>query len=54
VHPTAGRLVFEHAVFRHGELSEQRLVLYSPTCEEDTLAKMTQLLESDELAAVAG
>jgi transcriptional regulator with XRE-family HTH domain len=45
LHPVAGKLVFEHAVFRH-EASDQRLVLYSPLREEDTAAKLTQLLES--------
>ena len=29
-HPTAGKLVFEHAVFRPQESLEQRLVLYTP------------------------
>src|SRR5581483_5177254 len=38
-HPVVGRLVFEHAVFRH-EGSDQRLVLYSPSCEEDTPEKL--------------
>ena len=50
-HPVAGKLVFEHAVFRH-EGSDQRLVLYSPVSEEDTPAKMARLLERDN-AAVA-
>jgi transcriptional regulator with XRE-family HTH domain len=44
VHPVAGKLVFEHAVFRH-EASDQRLVLYSPLGEEDTPAKLAGLLE---------
>ena len=29
-HPVVGPLVFEHAVFNHGEPPEQRLILYSP------------------------
>jgi transcriptional regulator with XRE-family HTH domain len=50
-HPTVGRLVFEHAVFRHAEFGEQRLILYSPACEHDTPAKLARLMESeDELA----
>jgi transcriptional regulator with XRE-family HTH domain len=44
-HPTAGRLVFHHAVFRYGELFDQRLVLYTPACEDDTPAKLAQLLD---------
>jgi PAS domain-containing protein len=43
-HPSAGRLVFEHAAFRH-EVSDQRLILYSPLHEEDTPAKLAGLLE---------
>jgi transcriptional regulator with XRE-family HTH domain len=52
LHPTAGRLVFHHGVFRHGELSDQRLVLYSPACEDDTPAKLAQLVGSEEPAAL--
>jgi transcriptional regulator with XRE-family HTH domain len=44
LHPVAGRLVFEHAVFRH-EASDQRLVLYSPLGDEDTPAKLARLLQ---------
>jgi transcriptional regulator with XRE-family HTH domain len=51
-HPVVGRLVFEHAVFRH-EGSDQRLVLYSPVCEDDTPAKMARLLEQDDARATA-
>jgi hypothetical protein len=40
-----GRLVFEHAVFRHAEISEQRLILYTPTSDYDTPAKLERLLE---------
>jgi transcriptional regulator with XRE-family HTH domain len=46
-HPVVGPLVFDHAVFTHGESSEQRLVLYSPSCEQDTRAKLAQLLGMD-------
>jgi transcriptional regulator with XRE-family HTH domain len=47
LHPVEGKLVFEHAVFRH-EASDQRLVLYSPLSEEDTPAKLARLLEARE------
>jgi transcriptional regulator with XRE-family HTH domain len=50
LHPIAGKLVFEHAAFRP-EDSDQRLILYSPLCEEDTPAKLARLLETAELAA---
>ena len=43
LHPVVGKLVFEHAVFRH-EASDQRLVLYSPLGEQDTPAKLAELL----------
>ena len=45
-HPVAGRLLFEHALFRHGENPEQRLLLYSPLPEEDTPAKLERLLRN--------
>ena len=40
--------MFDHAVFQHGESGEQRLVLYSPSCEHDTRAKLARLLEDRE------
>jgi transcriptional regulator with XRE-family HTH domain len=43
-HPVAGRLAFEHAVFHHGESSDQRLLLYSPLPDHDTPAKLARLL----------
>jgi transcriptional regulator with XRE-family HTH domain len=46
-HPTAGELVFDHVVFQYGEAGEQRLILYSPTCEHETPEKLAQLLEDD-------
>jgi transcriptional regulator with XRE-family HTH domain len=49
MHPTAGKLLFEHAGFRHGENPEQRLLLYSPLPEEDTPAKLARLLRKREL-----
>jgi PAS domain-containing protein len=48
-HPVVGRLAFAHAVFHHGERSDQRLIVYSPLCEHDTQTKLAQLLEEDEL-----
>ena len=45
VHPVVGPLAFDHAVFHHGEADEYRLILYSPTCEHDTTAKLNRLLE---------
>jgi transcriptional regulator with XRE-family HTH domain len=44
VHPTAGTLIFEHAVFNPQESPEQRLILYSPLPDEDTPAKLAALL----------
>jgi transcriptional regulator with XRE-family HTH domain len=50
-HPVVGPLVFDHAVFNYGDLGEQRLVIYSPSCEHDTRSKLAQLLEPDAVAA---
>jgi len=47
-HPTVGELRFDHAVFQYGEAGEQRLIVYSPSCEQDTRAKLGRLL-ADEL-----
>jgi transcriptional regulator with XRE-family HTH domain len=47
-HPVAGRMVFDHAVFRGIEDPEQRLILYSPSCDEDTPAKLAELLVAAE------
>jgi transcriptional regulator with XRE-family HTH domain len=52
-HPVAGPLSFEHAVFHHGEVTEQRLVLYSPVCEDGTPEKVVELLEDDAGSALA-
>jgi len=49
-HPTAGRLVFEHAVFTPAECTDQRMVLYSPLPEEDTPRKLADLLEDYDSA----
>jgi transcriptional regulator with XRE-family HTH domain len=46
-HPTAGKLVFEHAVFRPQESPEQRLVLYSPSPQANTPEKLAKLLAED-------
>ena len=48
-----GPLVFDHAVFTHGDSGEQRLVVYAPTCEQDTRAKMARLLEEEATALPA-
>jgi hypothetical protein len=45
-HPTAGKLVFEHAVFKLEETPERRLILYTPLPVADTPAKMAKLLQS--------
>jgi transcriptional regulator with XRE-family HTH domain len=47
-HPTAGKLVFEHAVFRPQESPEQRLVLYTPVAKTDTPEKLAKLLAEDD------
>ena len=44
IHPTVGRMVFEHAVFNPQQSPEQRLILYSPLAEDDTPAKLAQLV----------
>lgn len=46
-HPVAGTLIFEHAVFHPTEAPDQRLILYTPVPEEDTPAKLADLLEHD-------
>jgi hypothetical protein len=45
-HPAVGRLLFEHAVFHPGEAPGQRMILYSPLPDDDTPAKLTQLLHA--------
>jgi transcriptional regulator with XRE-family HTH domain len=47
-HPLVGPLAFDHAVFRHGETGDLRLILYTPSCEHDTRAKLARLLQEDE------
>jgi transcriptional regulator with XRE-family HTH domain len=44
LHPVAGRLVFEHAIFNPVDSAEQRLVLYTPVQGEDTAEKLADLL----------
>jgi transcriptional regulator with XRE-family HTH domain len=46
-HPTVGTLIFEHAVFRPEAATEQRLILYTPVPEQDTPAKLAELIEGD-------
>jgi hypothetical protein len=43
-HPKAGKMVFEHAVFKLEQTPEQRLVLYTPLPVADTVEKMAALL----------
>jgi len=43
-HPRAGRMHFEHAVFRLEESPEQRLALYTPLPSANTPAKIARLL----------
>jgi hypothetical protein len=38
-------MVFEHAIFNPQEAPEQRLALYSPLPDEETPAKLAQLLD---------
>jgi hypothetical protein len=45
-HPVVGTMLFEHAVFHPQDTPEQRMVLYSPLRDEDTPAKLAQLLTS--------
>jgi PAS domain-containing protein len=48
IHPEVGPLAFDHAVFRHGETGDLRLILYTPSCEHDTRAKLAALLSETE------
>jgi transcriptional regulator with XRE-family HTH domain len=47
VHPVAGALVFEHAVFNPLQAPEQRLILYTPLPERDTPAKLAELMAAE-------
>ncbi len=44
MHPSVGKLVFEHAVFHPQDEPEQRLIMYSPTDECGTREKLAELL----------
>ncbi len=44
LHPMAGEMAFEHAVFKLEESPEQRLVLYTPLSDNDTETKVMGLL----------
>ncbi|HEY1519047.1 MAG TPA: helix-turn-helix transcriptional regulator [Solirubrobacteraceae bacterium] len=46
-HPTVGELVFDHAVFRHGDTGDQRLIVYAPACDHDTPDKLRRLLADE-------
>ncbi len=48
-HPLVGHLAFDHAVFTYGEAGDQRLVVYSPSSEHDTRAKLARLLEHERM-----
>jgi transcriptional regulator with XRE-family HTH domain len=52
-HPIVGRLVFEHAAFRHDLSADQRLILFSPLADEDTPAKLARLLDGAAVHAVS-
>jgi hypothetical protein len=43
-HPEAGKLVFEHAVFRPEESPEHRFIVYSAVPDADTPEKLERLL----------
>jgi transcriptional regulator with XRE-family HTH domain len=43
-HPVAGTLVFDHAVFSPAEAPDQRLILYTPTGEDDTRERLAKLV----------
>jgi len=43
-HPLVGRLVFDHVVLRPQANPEQRLIMFAPLPEDDTPAKLTELL----------
>jgi hypothetical protein len=45
-HPEAGRLVFDHAVFRPQENQEQRLIVYTAAPDANTPQKLGQLLSA--------
>jgi transcriptional regulator with XRE-family HTH domain len=47
-HPKAGKLAFEHAVFKLEERLEQRLILYSPLPIADTPPKLEKLLRQQK------
>ena len=47
-HPVAGTLCFEHAVFIPAEAPEQRLILWTPSPEGETPAKLARLLEREQ------
>lgn len=44
LHPVAGEMAFEHAVFKLEESPEQRLVLYTPLSDDETAEKVQRLL----------
>jgi transcriptional regulator with XRE-family HTH domain len=53
LHPVAGMMSFSHAVFHPAERLEQRLILYSPLPENDTAAKLAELMAGHAAPAAA-
>jgi transcriptional regulator with XRE-family HTH domain len=51
MHPTAGKLVFDNAVFHPQEAPEQRVIIYAPTDDGDTREKLAELLSGRVLVA---
>jgi transcriptional regulator with XRE-family HTH domain len=49
-HPVAGMMSFSHAVFHPAEKLEQRLVLYTPLPENDTVEKLSALIAGRPIA----
>ena len=45
-HPAAGAMTFEHMSFSIDDGSDMKLIVYTPLAEDDTVAKMTALLDA--------
>jgi transcriptional regulator with XRE-family HTH domain len=45
-HPTAGKMAFEHMSFSIDDGSDMRLIVYTPLAQENTIAKLAQLLDA--------
>lgn len=46
-HPTAGLMAFEHMSLAIDDGSDMKLIVYTPQPQEDTVAKLERLLDSD-------